>query len=253
METTAAAAADFMPFGSGLGTFRQVYQLYEDHDRFDVTAVVNHAHDDYARARARDRDCRGRSVLLLFLAWWVRASWRAWTAPDADPYARAAVDRVGRDTDPQPGRFPASHRGDQHLFRDVPRAACPASPCPAAAAKDGSDAVADAPRRARLSRRPIAMIAGGPLQALSAGMMAWYEAKMFIEHAVFFTSDALHVLVGMVAWIVIAAVSRRPLSDWRPWLAVLVLLRAQRMRRPVGRALARPWRCNMANWPRTCC
>jgi hypothetical protein len=68
------------------------------------------------------------------------------------------------------------------------------------------------------------MIAGGPLQALSAGMMAWYEAKMFIEHAVFFTSDALHVLVGMVAWIVIAAVSRRPLSDWRPWLAVLVLL-----------------------------
>jgi hypothetical protein len=68
------------------------------------------------------------------------------------------------------------------------------------------------------------MIAGGPLQALSAGMMAWYEAKMFIEHAIFFTSDALHVLVGMVAWIVIAAVSRRPLSDWRPWLAVLVLL-----------------------------
>jgi hypothetical protein len=28
----------------------------------------------------------------------------------------------------------------------------------------------------------------------------------------------------MVAWIGIAAVSRRPLSDWRPWLAVLVLL-----------------------------
>lgn len=62
------------------------------------------------------------------------------------------------------------------------------------------------------------------MQVLSAGMMAWYETKIFIEHAVFFTSDALHVLVGMVAWIAIAAVSRRPLSDWRPWLAVLVLL-----------------------------
>ena len=68
------------------------------------------------------------------------------------------------------------------------------------------------------------MIAAGPLEAVSAGMMAWYEAKMFIEHTIFFTSDALHILVGMVAWIVIAAVSRRPLSDWRPWLAVLVLL-----------------------------
>ena len=37
-------------------------------------------------------------------------------------------------------------------------------------------------------------------------------------------SDALHVLVGMAAWVVIALVWRRPLSDWRPWLAVLVLL-----------------------------
>lgn len=68
------------------------------------------------------------------------------------------------------------------------------------------------------------MIAAGPLETVRAGMMAWYEAKMFIEHTIFFTSDALHILVGMVAWIAVAAVSRRPLSDWRPWLAVLVLL-----------------------------
>jgi hypothetical protein len=68
------------------------------------------------------------------------------------------------------------------------------------------------------------MVAGGPQQVLSDGMMAWYQAKMFIEHAIFFSSDALHVLVGTVAWVVIAVALRRPLSDWRPWLAVLVLL-----------------------------
>jgi hypothetical protein len=55
-------------------------------------------------------------------------------------------------------------------------------------------------------------------------MMAWYEAKMFIERAIFFSSDALHMLVGMVAWVVIAILWRRPLSDWRPWLALLFLL-----------------------------
>src|SRR3954452_8472778 len=68
------------------------------------------------------------------------------------------------------------------------------------------------------------MVGGGPLQVLSNGMTAWYQAKMFIEHAIFFSSDALHVLVGMAAWVVIALVWRRPLSEWRPWLAVLVLL-----------------------------
>jgi hypothetical protein len=55
-------------------------------------------------------------------------------------------------------------------------------------------------------------------------MMAWYEAKMFLEHAIFFSSDALHVLVGTVVWVGIALLWRRPLSDWWPWLALVVLL-----------------------------
>ena len=90
MKTSAAAAADFMPFGSGVGTFKQVYQLYEDHDRLDLTAQVNHAHDEYLEL-ALETGIPGLVVLLLFLAWWARASWRAWAAPDADPYTRAAV------------------------------------------------------------------------------------------------------------------------------------------------------------------
>jgi hypothetical protein len=68
------------------------------------------------------------------------------------------------------------------------------------------------------------MIGGGPLELIGDGMRAWYEAKMFIEHAIFFSSDALHVLVGMVVWVVIAMIWRQPLSNWRPWFALLVLL-----------------------------
>jgi hypothetical protein len=55
-------------------------------------------------------------------------------------------------------------------------------------------------------------------------MMSWYKVKMFIEHASVVTSDGLHVLVGVLAWIVIAMVLRRSLSAALPWLLVLVLI-----------------------------
>jgi len=56
------------------------------------------------------------------------------------------------------------------------------------------------------------------------GMMSWYRIKMFIEHASAVSSDALHVLVGAAAWIVIAMVLRRSLSASRPWLILLALI-----------------------------
>jgi hypothetical protein len=55
-------------------------------------------------------------------------------------------------------------------------------------------------------------------------MMSWYETKMFIEHASIVTSDALHVIVGVLIWIVIAMLLRRPLTDWLPLLLLAVLL-----------------------------
>ena len=59
---------------------------------------------------------------------------------------------------------------------------------------------------------------------ISGGMMSWYETKMFIEHASIVTSDALHVIVGVLIWIVIAMLLRRPLTDWLPLLLLAVLL-----------------------------
>ena len=54
-------------------------------------------------------------------------------------------------------------------------------------------------------------------------MLFWYREKMFIEHASVISSDAIHVLIGVVIWVAAALVSRRPLATWLPLLAVLVL------------------------------
>ena len=88
MATTAEATKDFLPFGSGLGTFRGVYQLYEDHQRIDAVRV-NHAHNDYLEL-VLELGLPGIVLMLCFLGWWVRAVWRAWRYTNAGPYARAA-------------------------------------------------------------------------------------------------------------------------------------------------------------------
>jgi len=57
----------------------------------------------------------------------------------------------------------------------------------------------------------------------TGGMRSWYEAKMFIERASVVSSDALHVLVGVLAWMIAAVVLRRSLSSRFPWLILLGL------------------------------
>ena len=62
-------------------------------------------------------------------------------------------------------------------------------------------------------------------QALTGGMLSWYQAKTFIEHASFVSSDGLHVIAGMLVWILIALALRRPLSSGVPlaWLLGILL------------------------------
>lgn len=86
--TTARATMDFLPFGSGLGSFKPVYKLYEDHDRI-TTTVINHAHNDYAEI-ALETGLPGIVLIVLFLLWWAAAVWRVWRFADSGPYARAA-------------------------------------------------------------------------------------------------------------------------------------------------------------------
>ncbi len=46
---------------------------------------------------------------------------------------------------------------------------------------------------------------------------------MFIEHASVVNSDGLHVLLGVLVWMLIAVVLRRNLSASLPWLVLLAL------------------------------
>lgn len=88
LATTGKAIGEFMPLGSGLGSFESVYHLYERPEHVDPTYVI-HAHNDYAEL-ALETGLPGILVMFLFLAWWVAAVWRLWRNPEAGPFARAA-------------------------------------------------------------------------------------------------------------------------------------------------------------------
>jgi O-antigen ligase len=88
-STTTRAVGDFMPFGSGLGSFRNVYSLYEQPEQVSGIYVV-HAHNDYLEI-ALELGIAGMILVLVFLAWWAAAVWRAWRRPEGGPFARAAA------------------------------------------------------------------------------------------------------------------------------------------------------------------
>jgi O-antigen ligase len=88
LHTSSKAVRDFMPLGSGLGSFVPVYQLYESPDEVTPTYVI-HAHNDYVEL-ALELGLAGVAVIALFLLWWGAAVWRLWTTAEPLPFARAA-------------------------------------------------------------------------------------------------------------------------------------------------------------------
>jgi O-antigen ligase len=88
LGTAARAMRDFMPWGSGLGSFRSVYRLYVPRDQTPTT-YVSHAHNDYVEL-ALEMGVAGILLIIAFLVWWVQAVFRAWKLADAGIYARAA-------------------------------------------------------------------------------------------------------------------------------------------------------------------
>jgi hypothetical protein len=59
---------------------------------------------------------------------------------------------------------------------------------------------------------------------ITAAMLSWHQGKLFIEHAVRIDHDALHVIVGVLLWLVLTLVLRRPITSWRPWLWVFAFI-----------------------------
>lgn len=84
-----AAIGDFMPAGSGLGSFAEIYRLYEDPANVGPR-YVNHAHNDYLELLL-ETGAPGALVLGGFLIWWGWRAIKVWRADNADPLARAAV------------------------------------------------------------------------------------------------------------------------------------------------------------------
>lgn len=89
LSTTVQAAKDFMPFGSGLGTFQSVYPIYEKPEQVTPIYVV-HAHNEYVEV-ALELGAAGIILVLAFLAWWSAAVWRVVWSSERRPFARAAA------------------------------------------------------------------------------------------------------------------------------------------------------------------
>jgi O-antigen ligase len=83
------AASDFMPMGSGLGTFQRIYRLYEDPQAVDPV-YMNHVHGDYIEF-ALEAGLPGLLVLLIFFGWWARRAFIVFRAEERDFFATAAV------------------------------------------------------------------------------------------------------------------------------------------------------------------
>ena len=57
-------------------------------------------------------------------------------------------------------------------------------------------------------------------QTFAQGMTSWHSGKVFIEHALAISHDTLHVIAGVMVWLVLALLLRRPITSWYPWLGV---------------------------------
>ena len=54
-------------------------------------------------------------------------------------------------------------------------------------------------------------------------MTDWYEFKLFLEHAIGFSMDAMHVIAGVLVQLLAAALLRSSVARWPPWLAALAI------------------------------
>ena len=59
---------------------------------------------------------------------------------------------------------------------------------------------------------------------LTGAMASWHQGKLFIEHSVSFGHDALHMLVGVLLWLMFGLLLRRALTTWRPWLWLFAVI-----------------------------
>jgi len=88
----AQAAQDFLPMGSGIGSFDAVYRSYEPVETLRP-AYFNQAHNDYLQLWLTT-GWLGIALIAATFVWWGRRSWKAWGAgasPERDLQRAASV------------------------------------------------------------------------------------------------------------------------------------------------------------------
>lgn len=83
-----AMLRDFVPFGSGLGTFQELYRGYENIAIIGPT-YVNHAHNDLLELLI-ETGIFGLAALAAFLVWFLPRTWRMWRDNRNSPMVLAA-------------------------------------------------------------------------------------------------------------------------------------------------------------------
>lgn len=72
VPTFARIAFDYLPFGSGLGSFDPVFRAYETPSELDFN-YLNHAHNDYAQLLI-EAGLPAALGIAIFLLWWARGA-----------------------------------------------------------------------------------------------------------------------------------------------------------------------------------
>ena len=86
--TSFEAIRQYWPLGSGIGTFSEVYPLFENPQEV-TNHFANHAHNDYLEI-VLETGIAGLVLLVAFLGWWTVAALNIWRQSTSSYYARAA-------------------------------------------------------------------------------------------------------------------------------------------------------------------
>ena len=89
LPTVVAAIRTYFPFGSGLGSFDQVFRMHEPFALLKAT-YFNHAHDDFLEI-VLTAGLPGLLVLVAAITWWVWRSVAAWQGEAMQPKLGSAI------------------------------------------------------------------------------------------------------------------------------------------------------------------
>ena len=94
LTTGMGVARDYLPVGSGIGSFERVYRMKEDPQAIDPTTFVNHAHDDYLELLI-ETGIPGILLVVAFVGWFGMMCVRLWCGAGRDPFAFAGAIAAG--------------------------------------------------------------------------------------------------------------------------------------------------------------